>query len=143
MGQSSGSEADRGTRESHPVPAGGASPAHRPQDRRWPWVILIAAGVAVKGDALASAVHHRASWLVLLSLLSFVSLLRARLLAAALFGGLLLAFAIDPHSVLVGIAVGVGAFFVLIVLFAAIGTALNMRDALRSAARSRRTGTRR
>jgi uncharacterized membrane protein (DUF485 family) len=139
MGQSSGSAGDREeTGRSNPVSAGGASPAHRPQDRRWPWVIVIAAGVALKGAALASAVHHRASWLVLLSLLSLVSLLRAKPLALALFAAPLLAFAIDPHSVLVGVAVGVGAFFALIVLFAALGTALNMRDAHTSAARTRR-----
>jgi hypothetical protein len=136
MGHSAGSEVDRGQQGSHP-----ASPAQRPKERRWPWVIVIAAGAAVKGAALASALHHRTSWLVLLSLLAFVSLMRARPLALALFGGALLAFAIDPHSVLVGLAVGVAACFVLIVLFAALGTALNTRDEVRSRARSRGPGT--
>jgi hypothetical protein len=137
MGLNSGSEVDRGKQGSRPVPEGGASPARRLQDRRWPWVIVIVAAAAAKGAVIANVFHHRSGAIVVLAVLAAVSLLRGRPLWLAMFGGPLLAVALHPHPLLLGIAVGVGAFFVLIVLFAALGTALNMGDALRSRARNR------
>jgi hypothetical protein len=115
-----------------------ASPTRRPGERRWPWVVVIVAAASVKGVVIANLFHHRSGWIALLGVLATVSLLRGRPLRLAISAAPLLAVALHPHPLLLGIAVGVGAFFVLIVLFAALGTALNMRDAHASAARTRK-----
>jgi hypothetical protein len=130
MGQSSGSAADRGeTKGGHLVPAQASTPVRRPEGRRWPWVIVIIAGAVVKGAALSTLFHHRASWISLFAATSVISLLRGRPLLLAIFAAPLIAVALAPHPLLLGIGVGVGALFVLIGLFAAIGTVLRIGDA--------------
>jgi hypothetical protein len=113
---------------SHPVRATAASPTRRLEGRRWPWVIVIAGGLVAKGAAIASLTHHRASWIALLALLSLTAFLRGAPFALALCVAPLLAVVVDPHPWFLGVAVGFGAFFVLLGLFLAIGTVLNLRD---------------
>lgn len=81
-----------------------------------------------KAQALSGVLHHRALVLVILGLGVVSSVLRTRLVGVAVTVGPLLAFALDPGSTAVGIAVGVGAFGLLLAMFFAVGTVLMGRE---------------
>jgi hypothetical protein len=81
-----------------------------------------------KVDALAAVFHHRAEVIVVLGLGFVVSLLRGRPVAMAVTAAPLLALTLAPGSTLLGIAVGLGAFVLLLALFFAIGTVLRARQ---------------
>jgi uncharacterized membrane protein (DUF485 family) len=100
----------------------------RARATRWPWAIVLVAGVALKAQAYASLVNHRGGLIVALAVWLGFSVLRFKPLLIAPLTAALLAFAVAPHPVGFGVALGVGAFVVLIVLFFAISTALHMRQ---------------
>ncbi len=95
---------------------------------RWPWLIVGVGVALVKGDALAAVVHHRIELTVLLGLGLAFSVLRTRPVAIAATAGPLLAFTLAPRSTALGIALGFGAFLLLLALFTAIGTVLRARQ---------------
>jgi hypothetical protein len=85
--------------------------------------------VGLKAEALSGLLHHRGWVIAILGLGLVSSVLRARLVGIAMTVGPLLAFALDPGSTALGIAVGVGAFGVLLAVFFAVGTLLMARQA--------------
>jgi hypothetical protein len=96
--------------------------------RRWPWVIAAFAVAIVKGEGYASLIHHRGGLIVLLAVALGFSLLRPKPLLIAAFGAALVAFALAPHPAGLGVALGFGAFVLLIGLFFAIATVLHARQ---------------
>jgi hypothetical protein len=84
--------------------------------------------VLLKAEALPALLHHRVWPIVILGLGLVSSVLRTRLVGVALTAGPLLAFALDPGSTAFGIAVGVGAFGLLLAMFFAVGTVLMARQ---------------
>jgi len=96
----------------------------------------VVVGVAVallKAQALSGLLHHRVWVIVILGLGLLSSVVRTRPVGVALTAGPLLAFALAPASTALGIAVGVGAFGLLLAMFFAVGTVLMARQ-------DRRTG---
>jgi hypothetical protein len=83
---------------------------------------------AVKADAYASLIHHPGGIIAVLAVGLGVAVLRPKPVAIAAFAAGILAFAIAPHPAMLGVALGVGAFVVLMVLFFAISTALHARQ---------------
>jgi uncharacterized membrane protein (DUF485 family) len=102
----------------------------RGRGTRWPWLIVAIAAGALKADAYASLVHHRGQLIAALGAALLASLIRQRpkLLLIAGFGAALIASAVAPHPVLAGVALGVGAFVLLVALFFAISTVLHARQ---------------
>lgn len=97
---------------------------------RWPWLIVVVVVGALKVEAYASLLEHRAALIAALAAALVASVIRQRpkpLLIAAL-GAALFASALAPHPVLAGVALGVGAFVLLVVLFFAISTVLHARQ---------------
>jgi uncharacterized integral membrane protein len=85
--------------------------------------MIVGVGLAlVKANAAADLVHHRTGLIVALAAALAVSVLRTRPVGIALSGAPLLAFALAPGSTALGIALGFGAFVLLLALFVAIGT---------------------
>jgi hypothetical protein len=109
------------------VGAGHSRLARSPQ-RQWPWLIGGLVLALVKGQALVGQLHHRTALIVFLSLVVARSVLRRSPVALAVLGGALFAFALAPHPIMLGIAVGVGAVVVLLTLFVAIGRVLHARQ---------------
>ena len=102
----------------------------RGRGTRWPWLIVVVVFGALKVDAYASLLEHRAALIGALAATLAASVIRQRpkpLLIAAL-GATLFASALALHPVLVGVAVGFGAFAVLVALFFAISTVLHARQ---------------
>jgi uncharacterized membrane protein (DUF485 family) len=83
---------------------------------------------AVKVEAYASLLHHRGSLIGVLAVGLVLSVLRPKPLAIAAFAAGILAFALAPHPVLLGVALGFGAFALLIALFFTISTVLHARQ---------------
>jgi hypothetical protein len=79
----------------------------------------------IKADGISVATHHRVTVIVLFGVLLAASVLRGRAVAMAVFAAALLGATLAHHSVGLGIAIGVGALFALLVAFAAIGTAID------------------
>ena len=93
--------------------------------------------VLLKAEALPELLRHRGWVIAILGLGLVSSVLRMRPVAVALTAGPLLAFALAPGSTALGIAVGVGAFGLLLALFFVIGAVLMARqDHGRSRART-------
>jgi hypothetical protein len=93
---------------------------------------LVIAGLAlalVKADGLAVALGHRSTLFVFLGLALVGALLRPRPVIVAVTVAPLLALVLEPHSLLAGVALGVGAFVLLMVLFVGIATVLHARQA--------------
>jgi hypothetical protein len=89
----------------------------------------VGVGLAVvKADGLAAVLHHRVEVIALLGLGLVLSVLRPRPVGIALTAGPLLAFTFGPRSTVLDIAVGFGAFVLLLALFIAIGTVLAARQ---------------
>jgi hypothetical protein len=109
---------------------------------QWPWLIVLVGLGALKGKAVTELFHYRTALTVVLAVGLASSLLRGSPVAMAVLGAPLLAVVLDPHSVVLGIAVGVGAFVLLLSVFAAIGTLLGVvQDRDRpDATRARRRG---
>jgi hypothetical protein len=117
--------------------AGSTGDLARARGSRWPWLIVVVGVGALKADAYASLLHHRASLIAALAAALVVSVIRLRpkpLLVAALAAALL-ASSLAPHPALLGVALGFGAFAVLVALFFTISTVLHARQ--QRAARSR------
>jgi hypothetical protein len=100
----------------------------RGRGRRWPWLIVAVAVGAVKADAYASLVHHRGELIAALGIGLFAALLRTTPIAVAAFSAGILAVALGIHPVLAGVALGFGAFALLVALFFAISTVLHARQ---------------
>ena len=83
---------------------------------------------AVKVDAYASLVHHRGGMLAVLAIGLLGVVLRPKPVGIAAFAAAILALALAPHPFVLGVALGVGAFVVLMTLFFAISTALHARQ---------------
>ena len=96
----------------------------RPRGARWPWLIVAIAVGAFKARGVTEVIHYRAGVIAVLALVLVGSVLRPRPVFIAAATAALLAFALAPHPAGVGIALGVGAFVVLMVLFFAIATLL-------------------
>jgi uncharacterized membrane protein YhhN len=102
----------------------------RGRGARWPWLIVVVAAGALKADAYASLLEHRAALISALAAALVASVIRQRpkpLLIAALSAALL-ASALALHPAVIGVAVGVGAFVLLVALFFAISTVLHARQ---------------
>ncbi len=96
--------------------------------RRWPWVIVAFVAAAVKGEGYTSLIHHRGGLIVVFAVALGFSLLRPKPLLIAGFAAAPLAFAVAPHPAVLGLALGFGAFVLLIGLFFAIATVLHARQ---------------
>jgi hypothetical protein len=83
---------------------------------------------AVKVEAYASLLHDRGALISVLAVGLVASALRSKPLAMAAFAAGILAFALAPHPALVGVALGFGAFALLIALFFTISTVLHARQ---------------
>jgi hypothetical protein len=83
--------------------------------------------VALKAEAVAELVHDRVAVIVLVGLGLAFAVLRARPVGIALTAAALVPLAVDPPSLVVGIAVGVGTFVLLMGLFLVIATVLHAR----------------
>lgn len=105
----------------------------RARGTRWPLVIV---AILLKGQLYTVFLHHRAGSIALLAAWLGHSLLRIKLVRIAALSAALLAVALAPHPILLGVGLGAGTFVVLMVVFFAIATALRARDAF-SAARPR------
>jgi hypothetical protein len=81
-----------------------------------------------KAHVLAGVIEHRASVVAFLAVALALSVLRTRPVGIALTAAPLLAFTLAPSSTVLGIALGLGAFAVLLALFVAIGTVLHARQ---------------
>ena len=102
----------------------------RGRGTRWPWLIVVVAAGALKADAYASLFEHRAALISALAAALVASVIRQRpkpLLIAA-FSAALVASALAVHPNVVGVALGFGAFVVLVALFFAISTVLHARQ---------------
>jgi hypothetical protein len=84
--------------------------------------------VGLKVEALAELLHHRVAVIVLFGLGLAFAVLRGRPVAIAVSAAALVPLAVDPRSLVVGIAVGVGVFVLLLALFLAIATVLHARQ---------------
>ncbi len=82
----------------------------------------------VKANVLTEVVHHRIEVIALLGLGLAFSVLRPRPVGIALTAAALIAFTLAPHSTDLGIALGFGAFVLLLAVFIAIGTVLHARQ---------------
>ncbi len=100
----------------------------RGRGTRWPWLIVLIGAGAVKADAYASLVHHHGQLIAALGVGLFAAVLRTKPIAIAAFAAGILGFALALHPVLAGVALGVGAFVVLVALFFAISTVLHARQ---------------
>ena len=105
-----------------------SSPITRARGARWPWLVGAVAVGAFKAEGYASLTHHRAGLIVVLAIGLALSVLRPKPVAIAAFAAALLAFGLAPHPLGLGVALGFGAFAVLMVLFFAISTALHLRQ---------------
>ena len=86
-------------------------------------------GLAIlKAHAFMGLLHHRPGVIALLGLGLAFSVLRLQPVTFAVTAGPLLAFVLAPGSTALGIALGFGAFVLLLVLFMAIGTVLRARQ---------------
>ena len=107
----------------------------------WPWLIVGVGLALVKANALTEALHYRVAVIVLLGLGLAFSVLRPKPIGIAVTAAPLLAFTLAPRSTVSGVALGFGAFVLLLALFIALGTALHARQghdrAVASGARSR------
>jgi len=117
------------------LPGSSGDVAARRRGTRWPWLIVLVVIGALKVEAYASLVHHRASLIAVLAVGLAVSLLRTRPVAIAVFSAGILGLALAMHPFLAGIGLGLGAFAVLIALFFTISTVLHARQ--RHASRAR------
>ncbi len=96
--------------------------------RGWPWLIVAVGLAAGKAHAIAEVLHHRNEVIAVLGVGLAVSVLRIRLMSVAAATAALFALAVDPRSVALGIALGAGAFVLLVVVFFAIATVLHARQ---------------
>jgi hypothetical protein len=97
---------------------------------RWLCLIVVVAVGAVKADAYASLIDHRASLIAALAAALVVSVIRLRpkpLLIAALTAALV-ASAVAVHPAVLRVALGFGVFAVLVALFFTISTVLHARQ---------------
>jgi len=102
----------------------------RARGTRWPWLIVAIVVGAVKVQAGASLLEHRGSLIAALAVALVVSVIRLRpkpLLIAALTAALV-ATTVAPHPVVLGVALGFGAFALLTALFFTISTVLHARQ---------------
>jgi hypothetical protein len=97
---------------------------------RWPWLIVGIGLALVKSNAIAEVGHHPSELIAVLGVGLAVSVLRTRPVGFAVSAAPLLAFALAPRSTAVGVAVGLGAFVLLLALFVAIGTVLQARQVM-------------
>jgi len=97
--------------------------------RRLPLLIGGVVLALVKVDGLAVALDHRSTLFAFLALALVGAVLRPRPVVIAATVAPLLALVLDPHSLLAGVAIGFGAFVLLMVLFVGIATALHARQA--------------
>jgi hypothetical protein len=109
-------------------------PANEPRDRspsrrRLPWFIGAVVLLLAKSESIGWAIHHRSTLIVVLALALVGAVVRPRPVVIAATVAPLLALALDPHSLLAGVAVGVGGFVLLMVLFVGIATVLHARQA--------------
>jgi hypothetical protein len=109
-------------------------PASKPLDqprsrRRWPWFIVGAVLLVAKSEGIAEASHHRSTLIVILALALVGAVLRPRPAVIAVTVAPLLALVLDPHPLLAGLAVGVGVFILLMVIFVGIATVMHARQA--------------
>ena len=100
----------------------------RPHGSRTIAVIVIVLGGFTKASAVSTLVRHPATLCVVAGLVAVLALLRGRPLGAAVAGALIVPVAIQPASVLVGVAIGVGTLLVLVTLFVLIGTVLRATE---------------
>lgn len=94
----------------------------------WPWLIVGVGFGLVKTNAISELLHHRVDTIALLGLGLALSVLRTRPVGSAVTAASLLAFTLAPRSTALGIALGVGAFVLLLATFVAIGTVLRARQ---------------
>ena len=102
----------------------------RRRGARWPWLVVVVVVGALKADAYASLIDHRASLIAALAVALVVSVIRLRpkpLLIAALTAALV-ASAVAVHPAVLGVALGFGVFAVLVALFFTISTVLHARQ---------------
>jgi hypothetical protein len=100
----------------------------RGRGTRWAWLIVVAAAGALKADAYASLLHHRASLIGALAVALVVSVVRLRprpLLIAALLAAVV-ATSVALHPAVAGVALGFGAFALLVAACFAISTVLHV-----------------
>jgi uncharacterized membrane protein (DUF485 family) len=91
--------------------------------------LIVGVGLALfKADGFAAVLPHRAAVIAILGLGLVFSVLRGRPAVIAMTAGPLLAFTLAPRSTALGIAVGIGAFGLLLTLFMAIATVLQARQ---------------
>jgi hypothetical protein len=100
----------------------------RGRGTRWPWLIVVVGVGAVKIEAYASLLHHRGALIGALAAGLLAAILRTKPLAIAACTAGILGFALALHPALAGVALGVGAFVVLLALFFAISTVLHARQ---------------
>jgi hypothetical protein len=96
--------------------------------RDWAWMVVGVGLALLKTEVLSGLLHHEIWVIVMLALGLVFSVLRTLPIGVALTAGPLLAFALGPSSTALGIAVGVGAFVLLVGLFFAVGTVLRARQ---------------
>lgn len=109
-------------------------PANEPVDRsasrrRLPWFIGAVVLLLANSESIGWAIDHRSTLIVALALALVGAVVRPRPVVIAATAAPLLALALDPHSLLAGVAVGVGAFVLLMALFVGIATVLHARQA--------------
>jgi hypothetical protein len=91
---------------SHPA----SEPLERPRSRRrWPWFIGGAVLLAGKSEGIALAIDHRSTLIAFLALVLVGAALRPKPVLIAATVAPLLALALDPHSLLAGVAAGMSA----------------------------------
>jgi hypothetical protein len=124
-------------------PAGEKPERTRRERARWPWFIggaLLALG---KAQGFAAVFDHRSGLIVVLALMLVGSVLRPRPALVAATVAALLALALDLHPLVAGVALGLGAFLLLMVLFVGIATVLHARQGATSSRGRTRHGARR
>lgn len=91
--------------------------------------LIVGVGVAlVKADVLVAVLQHRTEVIAVLGLGLAFSVLRPQPVGIAVSAAAMLAFTLAPSSTLLGIALGLGAFVLLLALFIAIGSLLHARQ---------------
>ncbi len=91
---------------------------------RFGWFLVALAAAALKAEAVAKLVVHPYTLVGVLSAGVVASVLRARPAGLAITTAPLIALLVAPASIWLGVALGVGAYVLLMSLFVAIGTVL-------------------
>jgi hypothetical protein len=91
--------------------------------------LIVGIGLALgKTEGLRELLHHQGELIALLGLGLAFSVLRPRPVGIALTAAPLLAFALAPRSTVLGIALGLGGFVLLLALFFAVASVLHARQ---------------